>query len=294
MNAGGGQVAVAGDEVRTAPVREPIIEAEGARFAYGPGLPDVLRGVDLTVRRGDFLALLGQNGAGKTTLAKHFNGLHTPRAGQVRIAGRSTAGQRLTDLARMVGYCYQNPDHQIFSSSVEKEVRFGPVNLGFPADRIGELVEHALDLVGCGDLREAHPFTLGRGERQLVAVASVLAMDPPVLVIDEPTTGMDRIGATRVMELLAGWSAAGRTIVVITHDMDIVTEYVPRSVVMAGGRIVADGPTQAVFRDRDALARAHLVQPAPVVVSDRLAPAGVRPGRSIAEIAANVAARVGG
>jgi energy-coupling factor transport system ATP-binding protein len=269
---------------------DPVVRVRDLRFSYGPGLPDVLVDVDLTVGRGEMVALLGQNGAGKTTLAKHLNGLHRPKAGTVEIAGKPVQGQPLAQLARTVGFCYQNPDHQIFSTSVEKEVAFGPHNLGYPPEKVTELVTAALDLVGLSGERDTHPFSLGRGQRQLVAVASVLAMDPPLLVIDEPTTGMDRVGATQVMELLTTWAGSGRSILAITHDMDLVTEYIPRAVVMAGGRVLADGPTQEVFRRDEVLKEAHLVAPAPVVISDRLRPYGLPRCRSIAEAVEHIAA----
>lgn len=271
-----------------------IIEAARVRFRYAPGQPEALCGVSVTVGRGEFVALLGQNGAGKTTLAKHFTGLHRPTAGEVSLAGRAVSEMSLAEIARTVGFCYQNPDHQIFSSSVDKEVRFGPRNLGCDPARTETLVAEALELVGLAELREAHPFSLGRGQRQLLAVASILAMDPPVLVIDEPTTGMDRTGATRIMELLARWCAAGRTIVVITHDMDIVAEYVPRTLIMAGGRLIADGPTMEVLGDRALLRQADLAAPAAAIVSERLAPYGIPPARSVAEAATHIAARYGG
>src|SRR5258706_2263876 len=143
---------------------DPIVEAQDVRFSYGPGLPEVLRGVSLTVRPNEMVALLGQNGAGKTTLAKHFNGLNTPTSGSVVVAGRPVTRQATAELARTVGFCYQNPDHQIFSSTVEKEVAFGPTNVGYPADKVTELVEGALDLVGLAGMRKAHPFSLGRGQ----------------------------------------------------------------------------------------------------------------------------------
>jgi cobalt transport protein ATP-binding subunit len=266
----------------------PVIEVRNLRFSYGPGLPDVLKGIDLKVGAGEFVALLGQNGAGKTTLAKHLNGLHQPTSGEVLLSGKPVSGQALAAVARSVGYCYQNPDHQIFSPTVAKEVAFGPSNLGFSPDEVERLVTHALELVGIESLRAAHPFTLGRGQRQLVAVASILAMDPKILVIDEPTTGMDRKGAMAAMELLSRWAGEGRTILVITHDMDVVCEFIDRSIVMAGGRVLADGPTQEVFRQRSVLAEAHLVAPAPVTISDRLREHGVPRASSVADAATQV------
>lgn len=254
---------------------EAVIQADHVTFRYHPQLPDVLHDVSLTVNRGDFVAMLGQNGAGKTTLAKHFNGLLLPTEGDVAVNGASTRGQKLSQLAHNVGYCYQNPDHQIFSSTVEKEVRFGPENLGLKGAELNNAVDHALELVGLAPHRDEHPFGLGRGQRQLLAVASVLAIGAPVLVVDEPTTGMDHQGATAIMRLLAQWNADGRTIVVITHDMDVVAEYVPRSVVMAHGDIIANGPTLDVLSDHDVLAEARLEAPPPVWMSERLSGAGI-------------------
>lgn len=268
--------------------REVVIDVRQVHFRYGPELPEVLRSVDFQVRRGEFVALLGQNGAGKTTLAKHLNGLNQPTSGEVRVGGQPVAGRPLAEISRVIGYCYQNPDHQIFSSTVAKEVAFGPSNLGFTAEETERLVTEALDLVGIPQLRSAHPSALGRGQRQLVAVASILAMDPQVLVIDEPTTGMDRVGSMRAMGLLNQWAQQGRTILVITHDMDLVSEFIDRSVVMAGGRVLADGPTQEVFRDDDVLRGAHLLAPAPVRISDALAQYRVSRARSVEQAADNV------
>lgn len=270
------------------PVELPVIDIRDLHFSYGPGLPEVLKGIDLQVRSGEFVALLGQNGAGKTTLAKHLNGLHHPTSGEVLLAGRSVSKQTLSTVARSVGYCYQNPDHQIFSSTVAKEVAFGPSNLGFNPTEVEALVAQALELVGISSLRDSHPFTLGRGQRQLVAVASILAMDPKVLVIDEPTTGMDRAGAIASMTLLSRWAGEGRTILVITHDMDVVSEFIERSIVMAAGKVLADGPTQEVFRQSKILAEAHLVAPAPVTISDRLRAHGVARATSISAAASEV------
>ncbi len=272
-------------------MNEAAIEVRSLAFRYQPHLEPVLSGVDLRVERGDFVALLGQNGAGKTTLAKHFNGLLRPSVGEVLVDGKPTTRQKLDQLARSVGYCYQNPDHQIFSATVEREVRFGPHNLGVRGEELDRAVSEALELVGLSDQRAAHPFSLGRGQRQLLAVASVLAMGPPILVVDEPTTGMDHVGATRIMDLLATWNRDGRTILVITHDMDIVAEYVPRSVVMTGGAVIADGPTVEVLRNRDVLAAARLQAPGAVRMSDALVSSGIRPCTTIAALADQVRLR---
>src|SRR5437016_1739220 len=221
--------------------RAPAIEVDDVVFRYAPGTPDILRGVSLRIDRGDFVALIGQNGAGKTTLAKHFNGLLRPSAGAVRVLGTDAHTAGLADLARTVGYVYQNPDHQIFAQRVRAEVAFGPRNLGLlPAD-VDRRVDQALELVGLLEHAEDFAFSLGRGQRQKLAVASVLAMEPRVLVVDEPTTGLDQAGANGILDLLSRWNREGRTIVAITHDMSLVAERIPRTIVVTDGRILADG-----------------------------------------------------
>ncbi len=255
----------------------PAIEVNDLIFRYTPGGSEVLRGVNLQIASGEFVALIGQNGAGKTTLAKHFNGLLKPSAGSVVVQGRDTRTTPLADLARSVGYVYQNPDHQIFAQRVRAEVAFGPRNLGLlPAD-VDRRVDQALELVGLLEHAEDFAFSLGRGQRQKLAVASVLAMEPPVLVVDEPTTGLDQTGARSILDLLSRWNADGRTIVVITHDMSLVAERVPRTVVVGGGRILADGPTRQVLPDVELLRTAYLRPPQVTRVAQRLADLGVAP-----------------
>lgn len=241
---------------------EVLIDVSNLEYSYAPGLPQALRGVSLQVRRGEFVAFIGQNGAGKTTLAKHFNGLLKPTAGSVFIAGKDTRKLLIPEVARQVGYCYQNPDHQIFNPTVGKEVAFGPRNLGLPAEQVDERVRQALELVGLSDKKDQYPFLLGRGERQKLAVAAVLAMGSPVLVVDEPTTGLDLRGTRSIMDLLSRWNREeGRTVIIITHDMNVVAEYVPRTVVMAQGKIIADGATRSVLSDTEVLEKAFLKAP---------------------------------
>jgi energy-coupling factor transporter ATP-binding protein EcfA2 len=268
----------------------PDIEVEDITFRYAPSSPDILRGVSLRIDPGDFVALVGQNGAGKTTLAKHFNGLLRPSRGIVRVLGRDTRSASLADLARTVGYVYQNPDHQIFAQRVRSEVAFGPRNLGLlPAD-IEARVDQALDLVGLREYADAFAFSLGRGQRQKLAVASVLAMEPPILVVDEPTTGLDKPGARGILDLLSQWNDDGRTIVVITHDMTLVAERVPRTIVVNDGRILADGPTRHVLSDAALLRQAYLRPPQITRVAQRLTHFGIRPDvMTVAELHAQIA-----
>jgi energy-coupling factor transporter ATP-binding protein EcfA2 len=275
-------------------MNQPLIDVRDVEFRYTPASESVLRGINLTINHGEFVALLGQNGAGKTTLAKHFNGLLAPSRGQVMVGGRPTTEMSLTELARQVGYCYQNPDHQIFAPTVEKEVRFGPDNLGLPEAEAAALADRALALVGLTAAREMNPFVLGRGQRQLLAVASIVAMDPPALVVDEPTTGMDLAGAQRIMRLLASWAADGRTIIVITHDMDMVAEFIPRAVVTAHGQVLADGDTQDVLRRDDVLREARLLAPAAITLSDQLSHLAVGRCGTVTAVAEYLTAHLGG
>jgi energy-coupling factor transporter ATP-binding protein EcfA2 len=236
------------------------LRAEGVWFSY-PGREPALRGVDVEIGAGQFVALVGQNGSGKTTLAKHFNGLLRPGRGRILVDGQEIADRQTADLASTIGYCYQNPDHQIFATTVAEEIEFGPRNLGVSAEEVVARTGRLLDLVNLRDEAERYPFSLGRGQRQKLAVASVLAMEPRILIVDEPTTGLDWQGGAAMMRLMRELHAGGRTVVIITHDMNIVAEFAERAIVMAGGRIVVDGTPTEVFSDDDALREADLRAP---------------------------------
>lgn len=248
----------------------PIIDVQAASYLYEGGQKPALADVSLTIQPGEFIAFIGQNGAGKTTLAKTFNGILMPTSGKVIVDGRETRAAGLDVLARIVGYVYQNPDHQIFSNTVKDEVAFGPRNLGLSPAEVEQAVQHALELVEMQGDAETYPFLLGRGQRQKLAVASVIAMGSPVLVVDEPTTGLDLHGSLNIMQLLRQWNAAGRTIIIITHDMQIVAEFAQRTVVMAQGRVLADGPTRQVLTDQPMLAQAFIQAPQITRLAQRL------------------------
>ncbi len=207
------------------------------------------------------MALIGQNGSGKTTLAKHLNGLLRPTAGCVRLAGRDVHRLPLNQVAADVGYVFQNPDHQIFAASVYDEVAFGPRNLGVAADVVAARVGTALDAVELTGCEAADPFLLGKGHRQRLAVASVLALQPRLLILDEPTTGLDYGEQRHMMDLLAKLHADGLAIVMITHSPWVVAEYAERGVLMGGGHVVFDGPLRALFAREDLLRQAHFQLP---------------------------------
>lgn len=260
-----GRVAVPATTRPWTPVRShppTSIEVDDLTHRYANGV-EALRGVSLRIAPGETVAIVGQNGSGKTTLAKHLNGLLRPASGEVRIGGGSLVGRRVDQIAGQVGFVFQDPDDQLFGRSVEREVAFGPRNLRLDAPTLERLVEAALAATGLAEERRTNPYDLDRSRRKLVALASILAMDPAVLVLDEPTTGQDASGVRRVGTIVEAFRDAGRTVVAITHDMELAARHFGRLVVMAAGRIVADGPPEEVFdvRNEAILASAGLVPP---------------------------------
>ena len=248
----------------------PILEVRELRYLYPAYRAEALQGVDLSIREGEFIAILGQNGSGKTTLAKHFNGLLKPTSGQVLVQNRLTHDHPRRELARLVGYVFQNPDHQIFAKTVSEEVGFGLKVSGEPPGLIRGRVTEALKNVGLEGYEDRVPFTLTKGERQQVAVASVLAAQPRVIILDEPTTGLDYRNQIGMMEMLRRLNRAGHTIIIITHSMWLAAEYATRAVVMKEGSVLLDGPTRSVFREETRLAEASLRPPPLVELSNRL------------------------
>jgi energy-coupling factor transport system ATP-binding protein len=258
------------ERIRIKPSNDsPLITIEHLVHQYESG-QTALQGIDLVISKGEFVALVGSNGAGKTTLAKHLNGLLKPTEGEVSIQGMNTKEYDTAYLARTIGYVFQNPDHQIFSTSVEKELEYGLKNVGFGSEEIKERTQRALELTSLEKFRKVHPYTLGKGERQLIAVASVLALAPEVLVIDEPTTGLDWSGVQKIMELLRQLHEKGTTILMISHDMDIVAEYAQRVIVMQKGCILRDAPTWEALGDFEVLRQAAILPPQICALSQRL------------------------
>jgi energy-coupling factor transport system ATP-binding protein len=251
---------VEADQRREEGYGEPLIEVEGLSHRYPNGVV-ALEGVDLRLRRGEFLAVLGQNGSGKTTLVKHFNGLLKPTEGSVRVEGEETVELGIRRLGQRVGYVFQNPDHQIFSDTVADEVAFGPKIREMEEDEISERVEEALAAVGMEGRGEEDPFGLTKGERQRVAVASVLAVRPEVLILDEPTTGLDYAEQRSMMDLVRRLNEGGSTIIVVTHTMWVVAEYAHRAVVAREGRISLQGTVREVFAEEEELRDAALRPP---------------------------------
>ncbi len=239
------------------------VAVDGLVHRYPAGV-EALRGVSLTFEPGETVAIVGQNGSGKTTLAKHLNGLLRPTGGRVTIDGADIADEPVHRLAARIGFVFQNPDDQLFDRSVEREVAFGPHNLGRGSDETKRAVDAALDAVGLTGARLTNPYDLDLSLRKLVALASVLAMEPAVLVLDEPTTGQDDPGVRRIGEIVDAVARTGRTVVAITHDMEFAASHFGRIVVMRDGQVIADGPPSAVFApDRTALLASAGIAPPP-------------------------------
>jgi energy-coupling factor transport system ATP-binding protein len=242
----------------------PILQAEELRYTYPAYSEEALRGINLMIREGEFIALLGQNGSGKTTLAKHFNGLLKPTSGRMRVRNKPTTEVSQREMARCVGYVFQNPDHQIFARTVAEEVGFGLKMQNQTSGMIERRVGEALEGAGLQGYETRVPFTLTKGERQRVAVASVLAAQPQVIILDEPTTGLDDRHQQDMMTLLKRLNQRGHTVIIITHSMGMAAEYANRTIVMKDGNLLSDGPTRPVFADETRLAEASL-RPPPLV-----------------------------
>ena len=244
-----------------------MIEFKNVSASYDGELP-ILRDVGFLIPDGDFVAFVGTNGAGKSTTMRLVNGLLKPSSGQVLIDGVPTTQLRTSQLAAKVGFLFQNPDRQICCSTVREELLFGFRAQGRADAEAQAKVDAMIERFGFDG--DAEPFLLNRGTRQLLALASIIVMEPPVVVLDEPTTGLDFRECAKVMDVIAGLNARGTTVVMVCHDMEVVADYAKRVIAMTAGQVVADGETFAVLRDRDVLARTHLLPPQMVDVSLRL------------------------
>lgn len=222
------------------------IQCDHVSFSYPNGV-EAIHDISLSVNKGDYIAFVGQNGSGKTTLVKHFNGLLKPTTGTVTVFGESTIDKKVSYLSRKVGYLFQNPDDMLFSPSVAEEIAYGPRMLKVDPDQVSSKVETILQELDLKDLRDTHPFALSLGDRQRLAVACALSLDPEVFVFDEPTTGQDYFGSQSIMCLIDELHHKGKTVIIITHDMPIVAEHARRVIIMNKGEIALEGTPQEVF-----------------------------------------------
>ena len=258
---------------------ELFIEVNDLDFEYPDGTL-ALQGINLTISRGEFIALIGQNGSGKTTLSKCLNGLYKPTKGDVIVDKLNSKDTSIVQMVKRVGYVFQNPDHQLFNNNCWDEIAYGPRNIQLPEEEVKERVEEAASVVGLHESRfKEHPFFLSKGLRQRVAIASILALRPQVIIVDEPTTGQDAKQSIEIMDFLKRLNEElGHTIIIITHDMPIVAQYARRTIAMGQARIMADGPTNVVFTQADVLTRTFLEPPQITQLAQKTQSLGFDPG----------------
>jgi energy-coupling factor transport system ATP-binding protein len=236
------------------------IRISDLHFNYPSGV-QALRGISLAIAAGEQVAIVGQNGSGKTTLVKHFNGLLQPTSGIVSIGDWNTREHSVAKLARRVGYVFQNPDEQLFSRNVGAEVAFGPRNLGYNGDQIQALVSDALAMTELSDKTETNPYDLSAPWRKMVALASVIAMDTPIVIFDEPTTGQDAVNIARIANVIKSLRERGKTVITITHDIDFCAENFERVIALSQGTVLLDGAANDVLGQEQVLASTYVEPP---------------------------------
>ena len=245
------------------------VELEHVSFAY-PGGFVAVEDVSMSFETGESVAIIGQNGAGKTTTVKMMNNLYQPTSGTVYVNGEDTRKFTTAQVARKVGYVFQNPDDQIFQSMVENEVAYGSKVNGVPKEEAEKWFQLAVQLTGLEGELQTNPYNLPLSIRKFVTIASVIALNPDTIILDEPTAGQDLIGLQRLSDMIRTLRGMGKTIITITHDMDFVIENFERVIVMANKRKVADGNVKEVFWDRDSMEKAALKQPSVCALAERL------------------------
>lgn len=253
-----------------------MIELRDVTFVHQNGVK-ALDGVSLSIDAGQTVAIVGENGAGKTTLVKHITGLLKPATGSVLIDGQSASSLSTAQISRKVGVAFQNPDHQLFSESVEEEMAFALRNFGFPSGLVEDRVRWGLELFGLGEYRKSSPLVLSGGEKKRLTLACILAWDPQVVILDEPTVGQDSIQKEKLAGTIRMLASAGKTIVVVSHDIEFLWPIQPRVVVMKAGKIVGDGAAALLMQDRRLLDSARVVQPQLVSLHQALSRKPERP-----------------
>jgi len=256
-----------------------FIQVQNLSYSYLDGT-QALSQINLEIVKGEFIALIGQNGSGKTTLSKCLNGLFKPTTGDVIVEGLNSKNTSIVQMVRRVGYVFQNPDHQLFNNNCWDEIAYGPRNILLPEDEVKVRVQEAADVVGLPEMYfTEHPFFLTKGLRQRVAIASILALRPQVIIVDEPTTGQDASQSYEIMGFLKNLNKEhGHTVMIITHDMPIVAQYARRVIAMGMGRVMADGSTSEVFKQADILAKTFLEPPQITQLAQLASGLGFNPG----------------
>ena len=250
-------------------MEKPLIEIKDLSFTYPNGF-EALKNITLTVGQNEIIGIIGQNGAGKSTFLKCLTGLHKPASGQIIIDGSDTREISVARLATKIGFVLQNPDRQLFANTILDEVSYGPKNLKLGEDEIKQRVQEALEFVDLQDKGDEYPPALSKGERAKVIIASVLAMKPRIIVLDEPTTGQDFKGCHQIMHIARHFYELGHTVLVVTHHMSLVTDYCERAVVFCKGQVLLDGSTREVFKEEEKLRSTFIVPPQITLLGNRV------------------------
>lgn len=238
----------------------PLIMVHDVDYVYSNGTI-ALKQVSLNIKKGEFIAIMGQNGAGKTTLIRTFNGLIRPTKGSIFLEGENIDSKTIATLSKKVGVIFQNPMHQLFSTTLEDEIKFSLKSLNLDKEEIQIKVDQILKEFDLEKYRKRSPFNLSGGESKKLATASILCRDPDVLVFDEPTLGQDAKEINFFLGLIKSELERGKTIIIVTHNIEFTVEHVPRTILMSGGQIIADGPTQRIFTNEFLISKSSLIMP---------------------------------
>ncbi len=274
----------------------PILEVKNLYHRYPHLTANALDNINLKIYRGERVAVLGANGAGKSTLFKHLNGILKPLSGDMLVKGEKITKKNVRTCRETVGIVFQDPDDQVLAPSVEEDVAFGPINMGLPRKEVEARVKEALEMVGLSGFEERAPHHLSGGQKKLVAIAGILAMRPEVIVLDEPTAGLDPLSSTRVLDLIMKMNRElGITLLLSTHDVDVVPYFAERVFVLHHGKLEADGSPEEIFSDPELLKKAHLRLPRVAEVFELLRQEGINASIQItAESAKNEIMRIMG
>ena len=248
---------------------DPLLSVKDLGYVYPDGTR-AIHGISLDIREGEYVLIIGQNGAGKSTLVKHFLKLLEPTRGVVSVDGKLTAELEVSELARKIGYVAQNPDNQIFNSSVTDEISFALKNLDYPEDEVNARTEESLRSMGLEDVRDMHPLSLPKGDRARLVIAAILAMQPEIIIFDEPTTGQDYKGAKYILEISKELHEMGRTVIVITHHLHLMPDYAERVIVMGKGEVLHDSDIRTAYHETDLLRSTYLTAPQSVQLAQAM------------------------
>ncbi|MHC1604469.1 MAG: energy-coupling factor ABC transporter ATP-binding protein [Candidatus Methanofastidiosia archaeon] len=251
-----------------------LIEVHDVSYKYEEAKNFAIENICLFVKKGECIAIVGENGSGKTTLVKHINGLLKPTSGRVIISGKDTKKRTIAELAKKVGYVFQNPDHMIFADTVKEEIAFGPINLGFSKEYVEDKIDEVLKLTRLENYRDNHPMSLSGGEKQRLALASIIVSEPDILILDEPTTGLDYNSIKSMVKLLRKLKKEEKTIILVTHEMNLVTKFSERVILLKNGRIIADGNVKDIFSNEELLSSTYLETP-PIIQLSKLLDKGI-------------------